>query len=108
MQVIPQVVLAMACVAVAAALGPLALLELASDSVWRVVPSICAGVAVHLAVSQPLMLYQAYSTVVAFTSLHGSVLWTSDLVRAPTAAEKRFAGPAHLTELPFVEETDED
>lgn len=101
-------VLGMACTAFAAALAPLALLELFSDAGWRVVPSACAGVAVHLALSQPLLLYQAFSTVVAFTSLHSSVPWVTDLVRPPTALEARFAGPAHLTELPFIEETDDE
>jgi hypothetical protein len=106
MQVMPSLVLAIACVAMAASWGALALREFTGIPGWSVLPSFCTGCALYLSCAQHMMLFHAFATVVAFSNLHRSVQWTADVVREPTMLERWFAGPSYLTELPCGEDND--
>ena len=103
-----MVVSAIACLAVAAALAPLCLRHLMQHGGWKAAGSVCIAMAVLLACAGPMMLMHAFSTVVVFTDLHRSVPWTPEWLREPTKWNRWFAGPPYLTQVPFMEDDDDD
>lgn len=103
-----MLVSAMACLAVCAALAPFCLEDLLQRGGWKAAGSVCVGIAFLLSVAGPMMLMHAYSTAVVFTNLHRSVPWTEGLVCEPTKWNRLFAGPIYLTQVPFLDDEDED
>lgn len=108
LQVVPTMAGAICCVAIAASASPFALDSIQSGSSIKVLASALLGLGAAWAAAAPLMLFQAYSTAVVFTDLHRSVPWTPEHVHPPTRLNRFFAGPEYLTEVPFVEEEDEE
>ena len=106
---VPTLAAAISCLAICSALGPFCIQNLLdSEPSWTALASAMSGIAVMLAVSAPMMLMHAVATAKVFTHLHKSVPWTPELVKAPTALDRWFAGPAYLTTVPFEEEESQD
>ena len=106
MQVVPTMVMASTCIALAAAVSPFALSDLLAQGYWKALGSVALGVAVMLALAGLFMLYQAYATVIVFTDLHRSIKWNDDHVCSPTTLQKWVAGPKQFTQVPLLEDSE--
>lgn len=108
-QVIPQLVVAIAVVAVMLAAVPRSLAGLLDIApAWAATASAAVGVSAASAVAVPLLLVHAHATVAIFVAVHHVVPWRPQVRRdAPPRGSAWLAGPPYLTSAPQEAEEDQ-